>query len=410
MKIWDIFLGIMSAIGGNVDMGQLVFTISGGARFDMRLLWVVMVATVGIVVFAEMSGRVAVVVRRPAFELMRERLGPRMGLVVLVASTAVNILTCTAQVGGIAAIFQFLIGGEYHAMMVLGVALLLAAVGFLKFDWLDRTFGFLGLALLVYIAVAVSLQPDWGKVARGLVPALPGPDMPGMAMYAYYVVGLFSAILMPYEIHFYSSGAIEEKWGLQDLPSNFANSVMGFALGGVLTVGLIVCGAQAFFGKGIDPHLLGTTAIPPAMAFGMTGLLVALLGILSAIGGAAVETALASAYSIAQFLRKPWGKDRKLREAPLYHASWIVMLLAGLGIASTGVNAVDIVEYSVIFAVVVLPFTYYPILRVADDAETMGRHVNGPATRALGWIYLVLITIAALAAVPLMAITHMGEG
>ena len=410
MKIWDIFLGIMSAIGGNVDMGQLVFTISGGARFDMRLLWVVMVATVGIVVFAEMSGRVAVVVRRPAFELMRERLGPRMGLVVLVASTAVNILTCTAQVGGIAAIFQFLIGGEYHAMMVLGVALLLAAVGFLKFDWLDRTFGFLGLALLVYIAVAVSLQPDWGKVARGLVPALPGPDMPGMAMYAYYVVGLFSAILMPYEIHFYSSGAIEEKWGLQDLPSNFANSVAGFALGGVLTVALIVSGAQAFFGKGIDPHLLGTTAIPPAMAYGVTGLLVALLGILSAIGGAAVETALASAYSIAQFLRKPWGKDRKLREAPLYHASWIVMLLAGLGIASTGVNAVDIVEYSVIFAVVVLPFTYYPILRVADDAETMGRHVNGPATRALGWIYLVLITIAALAAVPLMAITHMGEG
>jgi len=410
MKIWDIFLGIMSAIGGNVDMGQLVFTISGGARFDMRLLWVVIVATVGIVVFAEMSGRVAVVVRRPAFELMRERLGPRMGLVVLVASTAVNILTCTAQVGGIAAIFQFLLGGEYHAMMVLGVALLLAAVGFLKFDWLDRTFGFLGLALLVYIAVAVSLQPDWGKVARGLVPALPGPDMPGMTMYAYYVVGLFSAILMPYEIHFYSSGAIEEKWGLQDLPSNFANSVAGFALGGVLTVALIVSGAQAFFGKGIDPHLLGTTAIPPAMAFGMTGLLVALLGILSAIGGAAVETALASAYSIAQFLRKPWGKDRKLREAPLYHASWIVMLLAGLGIASTGVNAVDIVEYSVIFAVVVLPFTYYPILRVADDAATMGRHVNGPATRALGWIYLALITIAALAAVPLMVITHMGEG
>ncbi|HET7401962.1 MAG TPA: divalent metal cation transporter [Usitatibacter sp.] len=410
MKIWDLFLGIMSAIGGNVDMGQLVFTIAGGALFDMRLLWVVIVATVGIVVYAEMSGRVAVVVRRPAFELMRESLGPRMGLVVLVASTAVNILTCTAQVGGIAAILQFLLGGNYHAMMVLGAALLLAAVGFLKFDWIDRTFGFLGLALLVYVAVAVSLQPDWGKLARGLVPSLPGRDMPGMATYAYYVVGLFSAILMPYEIHFYSSGAIEEKWGLEDLPSNFANSVAGFALGGVLTVGLIVCGAQAFFGKGIDPHLLGTAAIPAAMAYGVTGLLVALVGILSAIGGAAVETALASAYSIAQFLRQPWGKDRKLRDAPLYHASWMVMLLAGLGIASTGVNAVDIVEYSVIFAVVVLPFTYYPILRVADDRETMGRHVNGPAIRALGWLYLVLITIAALAAVPLMVITHSGAG
>ena len=73
MKIWDVFLGIMSAIGGNVDMGQLVFTISGGAKFQYALLWVVIVATIGITVFAEMSGRVAVILKRPAFELIRER-------------------------------------------------------------------------------------------------------------------------------------------------------------------------------------------------------------------------------------------------------------------------------------------------------------------------------------------------
>ena len=37
MKIYDIFLGIMSAIGGNVDIGQLVFTIQGGAKFAYLL-------------------------------------------------------------------------------------------------------------------------------------------------------------------------------------------------------------------------------------------------------------------------------------------------------------------------------------------------------------------------------------
>jgi hypothetical protein len=180
--------------------------------------------------------------------------------------------------------------------------------------------------------------------------------MPGVSVYAYYVVGLFSAILMPYEVHFYSSGAIEEKWTPKDLPANFLNAVVGFALGGVLTLAIIISGAQAFFGQGIDPHLLGTVAMPAAIAFGVKGLLIALVGILAAIGGAAVETALSSAYSIAQFFQRPWGKDRKLKDARVYHASWIAMILAGLAIASTGVNAVQIVEYSVIFAVVVLPW------------------------------------------------------
>jgi Mn2+/Fe2+ NRAMP family transporter len=64
----------------------------------------------------------------------------------------------------------------------------------------------------------------------------------------------------------------------------------------------------------------------------------------------------------------------------------------------------------VIFAVVVLPFTYYPILRLADDKKAMGKHVNSPVIRVLGWIYLALICAAAIAAVPLMIATHMGQG
>lgn len=40
----------------------------------------------------------------------------------------------------------------------------------------------------------------------------------------------------------------------------------------------------------------------------------------------------------------------------------------------------------------------------------MGKHANSPAIRVLGWIYLALITVAAASAVPLMVLTHMGEG
>jgi len=411
VKLWDVFLGIMSAIGGNVDIGQLVFTIQAGAKFAYRLLWVVVIATVGIAIYAEMSGRVAVVLKKPAFDLVREELGPRMGLALLVASTLVNVLTCTAEVGGMGIVLQLLFGGENRLMMAAGSLALLAAIGLMKFDALDRMFGVLGLGLLVYGVAAFAGAPDWSSVAAGFVPRLPDmATMPGLDVYAYYVVALFSAILMPYEVDFFSSGAVEEKWTVKDLPSNFVNGVVGFGLGGILTVALIMVGAEAYFGTGIDPHLLGTTAMPIGAMLGTQALVIALVGMFFAIAGAAAETALSNAYTVTQFLRKPWGKDRKWKEAPLFHATWGGSIALGLVVSLTGVRPLDVVQYSVIFAVVVLPFSYYPILRVAGDAKLMGKHVNSRFIQWAGWVFLALIAAAALAAVPLMILTHNGEG
>ena len=69
-----IALGILTAIGGFVDIGDLVTNAQVGARFGMSLVWVVGVGVLGICVFAEMSGRVAAVSGRATFDLVRERL------------------------------------------------------------------------------------------------------------------------------------------------------------------------------------------------------------------------------------------------------------------------------------------------------------------------------------------------
>jgi manganese transport protein len=58
---------------------------------------------------------------------------------------------------------------------------------------------------------------------------------------------------------------------------------------------------------------------------------------------------------------------------------------------------------------VVMPFTYYPILRTASDKNIMGKHVNGKSDNVIGAIMLVLIILAALAAIPLMVLTHSGQ-
>jgi Mn2+/Fe2+ NRAMP family transporter len=53
-------------------------------------------------VFAEKSGRVAAVSGRATFDLIRERLGPRVGVLNLIASMAVTLLTFIAEIGGVA--------------------------------------------------------------------------------------------------------------------------------------------------------------------------------------------------------------------------------------------------------------------------------------------------------------------
>src|SRR3954467_3543081 len=199
----------MSALGGFVDIGELVFTAQGGAKFGYMLIWVVVIGTIGIIVYGEMAGRIAAVLQKPTFQIIREQGSDRSGLITLIASNVVNLLTCSAEIGGIAIVLQLLFGLEYRLMLIAAAGLLCIAVYFLKFEWLERLFGLMGLALLVYAGAAVALDPDWGAVAKGFLPQLPEDDI---LVYFYYVVGLFSSIVMPYEIYFYSSGAIEAKW------------------------------------------------------------------------------------------------------------------------------------------------------------------------------------------------------
>src|SRR5256885_2769825 len=101
-KALQVTLGILTAIGGFVDIGDLVANAETGARFKLGLAWVVVVGAIGIVVYADMAGRVAAVSKRPVFSLVRERIGPGFGLANLLASSFINFLTLAAEIAGVA--------------------------------------------------------------------------------------------------------------------------------------------------------------------------------------------------------------------------------------------------------------------------------------------------------------------
>jgi Mn2+/Fe2+ NRAMP family transporter len=113
---------------------------------------------------------------------------------------------------------------------------------------------------------------------------------------------------------------------------------------------------------------------------------------------------------MAQFMGWPWGKKRRPRHAARFALSWVVLFVGAALIVLTGINPVSIVEYSIIFSVIVLPFSYFPLIMIASDKRIMGRHANGALSKTLGWLFFMLITAAALAAIPLLVLTHGGKG
>ncbi len=407
-RLLGVALGILTAIGGFVDIGDLVTNALVGSRFGLSLAWATLVGLVGICLYAEMSGRVAAVTGRGTFDLVRERLGPRAGLANLIASFLVTALTFTAEIGGIALSLELATSVNYLLwvpMVGLAVWLIIWRV---KFSILENVFGMLGLALLVFGVALWQLHPHWGDLVHQIaVPHKPATE--GTPVYFYYAIALFGAAMTPYEVFFFSSGGVEEKWTKKDIITERINVYLGFPLGGLLSLAIAAVATLVLLPNNITVNTLGQVGLPVAVASGKLALAVAILGFVAATFGAALETGLSCGYSVAQYFGWQWGKFVRPRRAARFHLLVLLTLILAVGGVLTTINPITITEYSVVFSAVALPLTYFPILVIANDREYMGDKSNGRITNFLGSIFLVIIVIASVAAIPLMFWTKAGQ-
>lgn len=406
-RLLSVMLGVLTAIGGFLDIGDLVTNAVVGSRFGMSLAWVVVVGVVGICLFAQMSGRVAAVSGRATFEIIRERLGPRTGLANLAASFLINLLTLTAEVGGIALSLQLASSIEPTLWIPVAAFAVWLVVWRAKFSLMENVTGLLGLTLIVFAVAVFLLHPNWAVLAgQAITPHVPAREHG--ATYWYYAIALFGAAMTPYEVFFFSSGAVEEKWKKKDIAQSRINVLVGFPLGGVLSLAIAACATIVLLPRGIDVTSLAQVALPVAEAGGKLALALVIVGMVAATFGAALETTLSSGYTLAQFFGWSWGKFRRPAQAARFHITMIVALLIGIGVLATGVDPVAVTEFSVVFSAIALPLTYLPILVVANDKQYMGDSANGKVTNAFAMVYLGIILVASIAAIPLMIVTGMG--
>src|SRR4051812_10512090 len=172
-KLFEIALGIVTSVGGFLEIGSLTTAAQAGAAFGFKLIWAIVLGTICVAFLVEMAGRFSAVSHHTISDAIRERFGFNFFLWPLVMTLLVNLLVLSAEIGGAAVAIEFATGISFQiwALPVAFAAWVLLWKG--TFGFIEKGVSILGLVTLCFVVAAVMLNPNWKQVAFAALPTLP---------------------------------------------------------------------------------------------------------------------------------------------------------------------------------------------------------------------------------------------
>ena len=134
-KIVQLALGIITGIGGFLDIGSVTTSAQAGAAFGYQLIWALLLGMSCLGFLLEMSGRFSAVSGHTVIEGLRDRFGFGFYSIVLGGVALVVLLVLIAEIGGVALAIELGtgIGIPWWAIPVAGLAWLILWKGNVDF-------------------------------------------------------------------------------------------------------------------------------------------------------------------------------------------------------------------------------------------------------------------------------------
>lgn len=397
-KIFELALGIITSIGGFLEIGSLITSVQAGAQFGYQLIWAIALGGLCLIFLIEQSGRFAAISKHTIPSAIRERFGFRFFLIPLVTLVLVVLLVLGAEIGGVCIALELVTGISlrWWALPVSFVIWLLIWKG--TFGFIEKGSSLLGLITLVFLIAALKLHPSWRDFGAGLLPHLPGHDK---THYWFLAVSILGASITPYLFFFYSSGAIEDKWDESYLKTNRAVAGGGMSFGSTLAIAVLVVSAIVFLPRGIRVEHYDQAAMMLTPVFGYWGLILfaACLGI--ACFGAAQEIALEVAYFIAQGFGWNWGKDAEPKKEARFSLVYTIILILGALLVVVGLDPLKLTIFSMALTAATLPLSVVPFLFLMNDEKYVGEHPNGWLSNGVVLFIIGLSFVLAIVTIPL---------
>jgi len=348
--------GVLAGLSDDDPAGITTYSILG-AKYGYRLLWVLALSTVALIVYHELGARMGIVTGKGLLALVRERLGSRRAAIALGALVVANLGTLSAEFAGVAAGFELLGSVSRYVsvpLAALGVSLLVLRGSFHR---VEHVLLALAGVFVAYVLAGFLAHPDWIATAKGLVV----PGMPLTREAVLVAVATLGTTLAPWGLVFIQSYAVDKRLKVGDLRNERIDVIVGAVLTGVIGLFIVVACAATLHPRGITINDAGDAAralepLAGSLATTMFG-----FGFVGAALLAAAIVPLSTAYSISEAFAAPADVDDSLKEAPLFYASFVSMVVVAAGLVLVpGAPLVPILFLSqalnAVLLLVLLPF------------------------------------------------------
>jgi NRAMP (natural resistance-associated macrophage protein)-like metal ion transporter len=193
-KAIELSLGIVTSVGGFLEIGSITTAAQAGAGYGYQLAWSIVLGTLCIAFLVEMSGRFAACSGETIPDAMRERFGANFFAITLVIFLGVSLIVLAAEMGGIAAALNMAVGLPIP-VWALPVALLAWSLLWRgTFGFIENGVSLLGLVTIAFAVGAAKLHPSYHELMAGMLPSLPSHER---SHYWFVAVSVLGASITP---------------------------------------------------------------------------------------------------------------------------------------------------------------------------------------------------------------------
>jgi len=209
------------------------------------------------------------------------------------------------------------------------------------------------------------------------------------------IVGLIGTTITPW-MQFYMQAAIVEK-GIkkEHLWHTKVDVIVGCLAMFLVTLFIIICCAATLHQSGIQIESAkeAAMALEPLAGEYSSGLFA--LGLFNASIFAAALLPLATSYYVCEGMGWESGVDKNFKEAPNFFLIFTgLIIMASVMVLIPQVNLFKILIWSQIINGVLIPFVILFMVKICNDPEIMGQHVN---SRIYNFICYLIVLIMILA-------------
>jgi len=383
--------GVITANAGN-DAGGIATYASAGADHGYSILWTLIPITIGLGIVQEMCARMGAVTGKGLADLIRERFGVRWTALVMLALLIANGGVTVSEFAGIAAATELL-----GVPRFVSVPLAAAAVWWLvvkgTYKKVERIFLLMSLVFLGYIIAAFLAHPDWHQVLVGTL----RPAIRFEPVYLFTIVALIGTTISPYMQVFVQSSIVEKGITADDYGATKIDVWAGTLFSDAIAFFIIVSTASALFKYGIriDSAADAASALRP-LAGPYAEMLFA-IGLFGASMLAAGVLPLATAYSISEAFGFEKGVSSSFREAPIFLGVFTFLVVLGATVAMLpGLSLIRVLIVTQVINGVLLPVILIAVLKLVNNRELMGTHVNGPIYNIAAWLTTIIVSLLSI--------------